>query len=994
MPPNSALSGPSLKSALSNKRKEPGPNDNASKKFGGRDGGRPPKRVKIRSDREIATQDPSLALKNGELDLQAFLNAREFEIRALEESMRHIKAESSTRAFQQVPRGMRRRTASHNAKRVPKRLRRRAIKEMNEDNTPTVVRRRRKPKTARARIRAETAKRLGILAEKKRKRKLKAAREKAATTSGSTPTEPSATTVTTVTTVTTRPPRPKIRRNQLNEPPKPKSKFRKRQAHKTWLPTHLWHAKRARMTDPKNPLWRFAIPLTPNEKVYRPTHRAQGEKGTIVWDTSYMSTIGLYGNNEKGVEQLLRRLGVTQESCWDERGRRWRAGTRHWTGFLSRETKLGRRFICPATIIWNPASAEEPQQQQQNDQQPPGPENDQAAEPERSQTKTAQRQLFFRVHPSAFLELFDELLRLAKMQNPRLYIEDLRFEIGSIEITGPASTETLLGILHPYYTKPDLKEKHADVFASLTSLTNPASTPPNSLLAFSIMDPRLRYPPRRAPTDSDDEKAQNKLLDTLAKWPADEHVRLRPHALFDRNVRFNATKLPSQKSIDRRKGAKLPGTDLEPSVADPPLPIILLASRPGNVAAQAQGTWTLLAPFKCIQPLWYSLVHFPLSSGGNPRFGGLNEARQVPFERGQPSFPFDFLGTDAGAQWEAEERARRKRDWERRPKSKRTAWDALDLGAGRKGEIGDGWACHLEHIFRLEEGARDSAQLSPDRMDIDGAPPAGEKDAKAEAPPPAADSLKLIQRLSKESFKELISSKTSPPPPPPDNSIITVSITLTSRGVANPCARIYRLPSRPAPQPPSSSAEVPASAPPPQSPSKKSRLPPDLRDQWLARLPPSSSARLALKGSKSKPHSNTTPSTTTTTSSSRRRRRFPPDADMQTRKRILAASLLAAAATPPPAPYPPPRPNQTDMGGHPLVPDEDDLIGFVTTGAFTLSEGKGTAVGSIAVHKAVEALQEARRGGGGAGRDDSEGRLCIVRNAGENVGWLARWEVV
>lgn len=961
-----ATAGSSLKPALSNKRKQqPGSSDNASRKYGGRDGGgRPEKRVKIRSDREIATQDPSMALKDGELDLQAFLNAREFEIRALEESMRHIKAESSTRAFQQLPRGMRRRTASHNAKRVPKRLRRRAIKEMVEDNTPTVVRRRRKPKTTRARIRAETAKRLGILAEKKRKRKARLDAAKKDATTDSSSTGPA----TATTAVTTRPPRPKIRRNQLNEPPKPKSKFRKRQIHKTWLPTHVWHAKRARMTDPKNPLWRFAIPLTPNEKVYRPTHRAQGEKGTVAWDTSYMSTIGLYGN-EKGVEQVLRKLGVTQESCWDERGVKWRAGTRHWSGFLTRETaKLGRRAICPAAIIWNPLESDE------------------------STTTTHQRQLFLRVHPSAFLELFNELLRLVKMQNPRLYIEDLRFEIGSIEITGPASTETLLAILHPYHTKPESRESHAELFTSLTTLTNPASTPPNSLLAFSIMDPRLRYPPRRLSAEpGDDDEAQARLLQTLAEWPAEKH--LKPHSLFDRNLRHNAAMRPSQKSIDRRKGAKLPGTDLQPTVADPPLPVILLASRPGN-ATQVQGTWILLAPFKCIQPIWYSLVHYPLSSGGNPRFGGLNEARQVPFERGLPCFPFDFLGTDAGAQWEAEERARRKRDWEKRPKSKRISWEALDLGAGRKGEIGDGWACHLERIFPHldDDGTEPTAPPSPDRMDIDAAPPErekGKKDTKekkkqTKAETPSAERLKLIQRLPKESFKELISPKTSTPPPPPDNSIITVSITILSRGVAKPCARIYRLPSRPTPQTPSSSAEVPASAPPPAPPSSKkakSRLPPDLRDQWLARLPPSSSIRRATRNGPKSNRANRTSNANT-------RRRFPPDADMLTRKRILAESLLAGTPGPFPLPLPTAasKPNQTDMAGHPLVPDEDDLIGFVTTGAFSLSEGRGTAVGSVAVHKAVEALREAE--------DGSEGRLCIVRNAGESVGWLARWEVV
>jgi ribonuclease P/MRP protein subunit POP1 len=102
---------------------------------------------------------------------------------------------------------------------------------------------------------------------------------------------------------------------------------------------------------------------------------------------------------------------------------------------------------------------------------------------------------------------------------------------------------------------------------------------------------------------------------------------------------------------------------------------------------------------------------------------------------------------------------------------------------------------------------------------------------------------------------------------------------------------------------------------------------------------------------------------------------------MATRKKLLAQSLVATEL-----PYPRPPTNQVDIGGHhPLCPGEEDLLGFVTTGAFSLSEGKGTAIGSISAPKALETLREA-----GA----REGKLCVVRNAGESVGWLARWELV
>ena len=89
------------------------------------------KRVKINEARTILTQTSDKALnQNGDLDVSAFVKAREFEIKAMGASMSNSKNVLSTRAFQQVPKDLRRRTASHNVKRVPKRLRARAAKEV------------------------------------------------------------------------------------------------------------------------------------------------------------------------------------------------------------------------------------------------------------------------------------------------------------------------------------------------------------------------------------------------------------------------------------------------------------------------------------------------------------------------------------------------------------------------------------------------------------------------------------------------------------------------------------------------------------------------------------------------------------------------------------------------------------------------------------------------------------------------------------------------
>lgn len=89
------------------------------------------KRNRLYDARKILTNPPDPAIsKNGDVDMAAFVKAREFEIQALRKSMGDSKGALSSRAFQEVPRHLRRRMASHNVKKVPKRLRSRAAKEV------------------------------------------------------------------------------------------------------------------------------------------------------------------------------------------------------------------------------------------------------------------------------------------------------------------------------------------------------------------------------------------------------------------------------------------------------------------------------------------------------------------------------------------------------------------------------------------------------------------------------------------------------------------------------------------------------------------------------------------------------------------------------------------------------------------------------------------------------------------------------------------------
>lgn len=666
--------------------------------------------------------------------------------------------------------------------------------------------------------------------------------------------------------------RSRIKEPTLADPPLAKAKFRKRQKHKSWLPTHIFHAKRAHLTPPSQPLWRFAVPLSPTVKCYRPTHRAATEGGAVVWDCSYHATIGIHGQR-RSLDGVLRGLSITPSVSETGPGRvdsqKWYLGTRVWSGFAY-ERETPQQPIAPVVVIWSGAAGTQPNEE-------PG---------------TQLQDVMIRVHPSAFLQLWQEILRLSKIAKPQVKVEDLRFEIGSIEITGPGSTEALLGALWPLASKSDaVVEK---TWVSLAGLTNPAMLPVGALLGFEIQDPRLHHPPRTIDLPKTEVQSRQ-LLQTLAEWPIDKQRYC--CELFDRQARSAASSaLSSQKAINRRKALAVPGKYPESTGSDPRIPVLLYCASSRRKGRQ---NWTLLLPWKCVQPVWYSIIYYPLSTGGQPRFGGLEQMRQLSFESGRPWFPADFPGTQAGMAWEKSERVKRQDAWRRRPKSKRTNWDSVDLGEGRKGEIGDGWSCDWEGLIR---GSSETERVEP-------------QDGRAEND--VNDDARGVQLPSPPRFLQLtttgIKSET--------HTLAAVRIVLLSRGVPETCARVYRLPKSDG-----------------------------HRKQWLAQHP----AEMALH-------------------QKRRQRQALPriDWDMPAHvsQRLLAQSLLEAP--------------KVGQSSYPLCPSEEDLIGFITTGNFNLSEGRGTGIGNILWSRVDD----------GTEREGTREGLCIVRNAGQSIARLARWEL-
>jgi ribonuclease P/MRP protein subunit POP1 len=225
---------------------------------------------------------------------------------------------------------------------------------------------------------------------------------------------------------------------------------------KTWLPTHLYHAKRARV----EARYGFSLPITPTEKSFRPTYRAANHSGFIAFDTSYFSTLFIHGS-EEGLRNVLEMM-VDPDS--PVTGKRYSSGKRSCEITLYLHDQFPKGMIGPALVLWR--------------------------------TGQAGSQVMIRTHPAIVTQVWEELhLCAEKVDN--IKIEDARFEIGSIDLFGPLSTEVLFAILKVG------KGSSSKIWHQLRGLTDPGSLPLGAILDLDLCDPRIEYPYKEAITNKD-----------------------------------------------------------------------------------------------------------------------------------------------------------------------------------------------------------------------------------------------------------------------------------------------------------------------------------------------------------------------------------------------------------------------------------------------------------------------------------------------------------
>ncbi|KAJ6584902.1 ribonucleases P/MRP protein subunit POP1-domain-containing protein [Mycena capillaripes] len=459
--------------------------------------------------------------------------------------------------------------------------------------------------------------------------------------------------------------------------------FLKRQRDKSWLETHIWHAKRMKMEN----MWGYRLAITPTEKAFRPSHRASVH-GAILHDASYQSIIQLQGP-EKIVRALL-------DSCCDLQGpgpgsKRFLPGTRTIDTHVYEPGQYPFGLIGPATIYWRPVPViSKPQDANDPPQAPTQPAADgsqkrgkgkgKAKEPpsEPLDPDAVPRVVWIRSHPATSEKVFAALqtsassvLDAARKAAPQgtqieglgIELEDLSGQINAFEIMGPKSNQVLKGALSP--VSQESREDFNKFWASMTDLQTSGSIPRGMIIGFKVLDPRLKFPPKNA-----------KPRPTSASLIIRPSATLAQSDLWEESTRDSLRKPRyKKKDLDERRSKNLvPGNPLSPLRQDDRVPVMLIqrsVERGGTSNDLALHGWTLLLP------AGWSMSFFSSLTFTGTRVAGQRERQTQAFEAGTAYFPRDYplcASYDAYASArQTEEQAR----WERTPPAKRANYARL-----------------------------------------------------------------------------------------------------------------------------------------------------------------------------------------------------------------------------------------------------------------------------------------------------------------------------
>uniref|UniRef100_T1J060 Uncharacterized protein n=1 Tax=Strigamia maritima TaxID=126957 RepID=T1J060_STRMM len=468
---------------------------------------------------------------------------------------------------------------------------------------------------------------------------------------------------------------------------------RKTQGENTWLETHIWHAKRFKISN----LWGYRIPTECCCKMKRQIYR-KVVKGALVEDISYYNCIELKGKQKFLIDQLSK---LTCNECGETfKSQNAIAGEREGNTFLYGANRYPYDAIGPVKFLWKPMAENE-----LNDD--------------------CQRVIWIWVHPAThntIIEQFIDVFGLIKRELDRkrkildnefvgnrkkklkgeasigvmdvsdtrvshlmrpvervqiydgsgVVLTDLKDTLVRFRLYGPQSTRVLGCVLRMVKLNDDLNELKRKMWNDICDNGLLTELTPRCVLGLEVRDPRLFMPVK---------KQQPKPNATSGPSMIDLSNDLSRSLLWDEEIREKVTftQLSDEDINNLRSKRAVPGLELDLGENEPKIPIILIQN-PGNRTSGLSpmnfgAGWDLILPSGWGMPFWISLIYntaLPI---------GLDTSRFINTSRNLPFFPYDFPDTAAGdAIMKFEENEMTERDL-KRPTAKRVNYQALKIAS-------------------------------------------------------------------------------------------------------------------------------------------------------------------------------------------------------------------------------------------------------------------------------------------------------------------------
>ncbi|KAH7915836.1 ribonucleases P/MRP protein subunit POP1-domain-containing protein [Hygrophoropsis aurantiaca] len=452
--------------------------------------------------------------------------------------------------------------------------------------------------------------------------------------------------------------------------------FLRRQKDKAWLETHIWHAKRTKMEN----LWGYRLAVTPTEKSFRPSHRASMH-GSILHDASYFSLIEL-----NGPESILQAI---LESCCDPQGpgtKRGISGSRMLDMHIYKPGSYPFDLVGPVSILWKPLQVKSGKSDEPDPEPSEQPKTRKrkgkakaTEEPDPSRPVFHRRMLWVRSHPAIHEEVSEALkssasqvLQAAKQRDPEtrreVQIADMRDKVNVFEIMGPKSSQVIKGALTP--AGDENRQEFKKFWSSLTDLQTAGSLPRGMIIGFKVLDPRLKFPPKNAKPQKID--PQHPSSSPAFSFPTSV---LAQSDIWD-EASQGGPKKPryKKKDLDDRRAKNLvPGTALRALRQDDRVPVLLIQRSLESTSSSQQSIhgWYLIVPANWSMPFLSSLVYT------GTRIAGQRERETQAFEAGTAYFPRDYPLTPFYQTFADERELKEKEAWERKPSAKRPNFEKL-----------------------------------------------------------------------------------------------------------------------------------------------------------------------------------------------------------------------------------------------------------------------------------------------------------------------------